>query len=517
MPVMAPPPLVPQQAAIEVILQQPAVLRVAFRDSEETVQIELHGASLLSAGQAGAALKRASTLSDALYELAQACADAGYPVTQLSYARNADVVYVQLTPLGVKTVSGPPRLAAFFNGIETEQPLSEATLERRRLLASLYADRSDMSVQPKLIADDSSGTVFDLKPDRQPRSTPIASLDFGNPGNRFVGRYFSNAELRYAFDSGDEIKAAWNHGFTDLGETRGADGYEEQNLAWSRVTRYGVFGLSARNVDYGQQLENPAPLRNNLLHYDGDIQRVQASGLYPLMARHSWRWLLDTSADYSYRRYRETSTDTLMQKQEYGSLQLGSFYVADLTAMQQPLDLSIGATVRKGLGDDRSAQDNVAADLGYLSLRPELRLNWSLGMQWRLRFDALGQYSSDVLPVEEQWVLGGADGVQAFLPGVAVGDSGAIAKLALERRTGQLGAVQFGIGVFSEYGYAKFSETTAGADAQSVSDIGVALRASLRYFEASLSAAEPIHDHGIAQSVIDDSRSRLLFKVKAMF
>ncbi|WP_428310068.1 ShlB/FhaC/HecB family hemolysin secretion/activation protein [Hydrocarboniphaga sp.] len=516
MPVIAPPPLIPQQATVELIRQQPSTVRVAFRDAEETVQIELHGAALLDAAQASAALKRAKTLSDALYELAQACADGGYPATQLTYARSGDVVYVQLTPGGVSSVSGPPRLAAFFRGIEREQPLTDATLERRQLLASLYADRSDLTVQPKLIAGD-AGTVFDLKPDRQSRSTPIASVDFGNPGNRFVGRYFSNAELRYAFDSGDEFKASWNHGFTDLGETRGADGYEEQNLVWSRVTPYGVFGLGGRNVDYGQNLENPAPLRNNLLHYDSDIQRLQASALLPLMARRDWRWLLDASADYSHRRYRETTTDSLMQNQEYGSLQLASFYVADATLLLQPLDISVGASLRKGLGDDRSGDQQVAADLGYLSLRPELRLNWNLGMQWRLRFDALGQYSRDILPVEEQWVLGGADGVQAFLPGVAVGDSGAIAKLALERNSGQLGALRLRIGVFSEYGYAKFSDAGAAVDAQSVADIGIALRASLRHVEASVSAAEPVHDSGIPQSVVDDARSRLLFRLKAMF
>jgi hemolysin activation/secretion protein len=275
--------------------------------------------------------------------------------------------------------------------------------------------------------------------------------------------------------------------------------------------------VSGRNVDYGQKLDNPAPLLNNLLDYDGDIQRVQASSLIPLMASSNSRWLLDTSADYTHRRYRETTTDTLLQSQEYASLQLASFYVTDFQALQKPLDLSVGITLRKGLGSNHSDEATVASDLGYLSVRPELRAKWRLAPQWQLRVDALGQYSGNTLPEEEQWVLGGLDGVQAYLPGVAVGDSGAMFKLNLEKIDWQIGAVEVRPGVFGEYGYADFHHAVAGVDQQSLADIGVALTAKLHFFEASISAAEPLYDHGIDQSVIDDSRSRFLFRLKAGF
>lgn len=515
MPVLAPPPLTPAPGPIEIIRQQPSVLRLTFQNQQRTVQIEVSGASILSADVAKAAIRRAASLSDAVYELAKACADAGYPVAQLIYARSGDTVYVQVELHGLSEVRGPRSLTRFFDGLD-EQPLTENSLERRRLLASIYADSTGLAVQPTLIADD-AGYVLDFKPNDVAPRWPGVDLSFGNPGNRFVGRYFGSLSAQYGFESGIALRGSWLHGFPELDRDGDAGDYDEQNLALNHVSPLGVFGISARNVDYQQAVQDPRP-RRPAQHFKGDTRQIEASLAAPLKAAAHWRWLGGVGLIHTQRQVDNTSTDSRVQDQQYTSLQASTAYKSEfLSFTRYPTELSAGITLRFGLGDDRRDDEQVAANLNYRLVRPELSARLALNPIWQLAFRVNAQFTDDTVPVEEQWVLGGTDNIQAWLPGVSVGDSGVLLRLEAQRRGWQLGPVQIRPTVFSEYAVSALNDDGAGSERQRLADVGVGLAAQLSGVMASLTTAQPIHDHGFDKPEPEDSRARLLFSVKARF
>jgi len=516
MPMMAPPPLTPILGTAPALSEHAALMRLPFQTGDDDrVVIVVSGAAVLSERAAQAALKRAKTLSDAIYELAQGCHDAGYPAAQLLYARSGDTVYVQVELHGVAGTQGPTEITRYFDDIDREQPLTMGTLERRRLLASFYTSRANLDVQPKLI-EQNGQYQLDFKPSKHERDEPIAEVEFGNPGNRFVGRYFVDTTLRYSWASGDEVLGDWNHGLTGLGGSEGADSFNEENLAWSRATTYGVFGLSGRNLDYRQHADDAATgIRMN---YKGEVQRAQTYASLPVLAGLHWRWLADARIDYTDRQYRETTTHTQLLAQQYESLQLAAFYFSELSVLGRPLDLSAGFTVRKGLRSD-DHDPLVMADLGYTLIRPEFRALLTPTAAWRLRLEATLQWTGDALPGEEQWNLGGFDNVQAYLPGVAAGDSGGILRLQGEYRPWQIGPLSVNPVLFTDYAYARLESPSDADDGgtQSIAEVGAGLMAKLRRYEARMSIAEPLGDKGIATRTLRDSRANLLFSLKAAF
>src|SRR3546814_15428450 len=68
-------------------------------------------------------------------------------------------------------------------------------------------------------------------------------VDFGNPGNRFVGRHFLDVDLHHSDDSGDQFKLLWHTALTGISDGR-TDDYNEETLSWARVTTSGVWGPS---------------------------------------------------------------------------------------------------------------------------------------------------------------------------------------------------------------------------------------------------------------------------------
>src|SRR5690606_4673206 len=94
-------------------------------------------------------------------------------------------------------------------------------------------------------------------------------------------------------------------------------------------------------------------------------------------------------------------------------------------------DLEAGLGLRKGLGNEVTDE---GADLAYLTWRPSLRAEVAWAERLSAGVAAVGQFSQDTVPEQSQWVLGGVDALHAWLPGVAVGDSGALVLLQVGYR-----------------------------------------------------------------------------------
>src|SRR3546814_15154805 len=128
----------------------------------------------------------------------------------------------------------------------------------------------------------------------------------------------------------------------------------------------------------------------------------------------------------------------------------------------------------------------------------------------------ISDWSSDVCS-SDLWVLGGIDNVAAYLPGVAVGDTGAYGALDLLYHGWQLAGVRFSPRVFVEYGLSRYEQQSDAATrgTSMMSDVGGELQASWRFLETSLALAAPIPQRRVSSSLPDDSEAHLLFMVTA--
>lgn len=514
MAVLAPPPLVPEQASAETLRAAgPEVAAVSYRE----YRVQVFGADVLSADAIAAAMQPAQSLSDAVLALAQAYRDAGYPAALLQYARVDQTLFVHVQLHDLSAVRAPEPLEAYFDDLPGPGPLKTGALERRRALASLHADRAGLEAQGKL-EKQPQGYVLDFKPHSGPDPTSLA-LEFGNPGNRFSGRYFLDLDIRHARPSGDEFTVTWARGLTGLDNGNGTDSFNEENLGWSRVTPLGLFALRGRYVAYSQNLQGSDGAADPTA-YNGSTRELELGWSYPLLADFQSRSTLAAQLDYTQKEFGEALSDVEVQSQEYASAQLGAFHTRRLFWRGRELFADAGMVLRKGLNESRVSDPLVAADLGYFLVRPELHLEWSVRRAWKLSLDALGQLTADSLPEEEQWVLGGLENGEAYIPGVAVGDSGALARLMLGRDPENPGRFGFKPAVYLEYGYADMEIAQGGfpAGRQSLTDIGFEVGAQVySWLSAKVSMAHSLAESGVDAARLDESEADFFFSLKASF
>ena len=533
MAVTLPPVIPPQQAGVEQ-LQRQATESAAF--NFQSYRVHVLGAAVLDGDTLASATQQAATLSDVVRKLAALYYEAGYPAAQLRYGLAGSDLYVLASPGKLASVEGPQALEPYFEDLIGLDPLTDSAFERRRVLATVHADRAGLQVEP-VFRPDPSGDAYTMTLEPVPDAPDPTrfKVEVGNPGNRFVGRHFLDLDLRHGLASGDEFNAIWRTGLKGLNDDEAADRYDEEMLSWSRVTRYGIFGLSGRNVDYRIDLrtESDRPLSRllrNLLPFlppntveqpiKGDIRQAEAAWAYPLAADFHSRWSVNAKIDYTHKELELRSRDTRIQNQEYGSIEAGTAYGRTIELGEQRLDLDGGLSLRKGLGDDESDQAASLADLGYLLWRPQLSARLSQG-DFSTRLELYAQLTRDTVPEQSQWVLGGLGNIASYLPGVAVGDSGGLARLQFDYKL-------FGKGeryalvprAFVEYGYARNEHPQAGlpGGTPTIADAGIELLFSYSsWLDASLAYAEPFHDQDIDRRTLNDAEANVYFRAALKF
>lgn len=418
--------------------------------------VHLIGNELLDAGVAQRVTRDAASLSDVVRNISSELYRSGYPAAQVHYALDGQDLYVLTLAGEITEVTGDSRVTHYFSDLAGSSPTRDTDFERARSLAKVHAKRAGENVKPVLQPDPAQPgkSALHLKTKAgEPDPVDIRG-EFGNPGNRFVGRHFLKLDLDYGLPSGDQFSATWNAGLAGLNDRDDADDFDEQTLVWNRVTRWGLFGVSGFNEDYTLNLVDASGA--TLLQVDGDLQRVEAAWLYPIQASFRTNWTANLTVDYTDKELTPSLGGPLLQSQKYGSVEIGTSYSHTLLVSDLPLTLGGGLAVRQGLGDDKVANPIVLADLGYLLLRPQLGVELA-SQDWSASFKAVLQITDDVLPEQSQWVLGGNGTLSTFLPGIAVGDSGGLARLAFEYlNLPEWRDFQLVPTVFVEYGYTEF-------------------------------------------------------------
>lgn len=474
-------------------------------------QVHLLGTKVLDDADIAKATQGAQSLSDVVRNLAALYYDAGYPAAQMIYALAEPDLYV-LGVLGeVSAVEGDTAVTSYFTGLATGQPLRDSDLEPRRMLATMHSDRAAEQVSARFEPDPAGGGRYRMKLDQAdgtPDPTDI-KVEFGNPGNRFVGRHFLTLDGRTGFSTGDEISGGWRRALTGLNEHDDAEDFNEETLGWNRVTRLGIFGIAGANTDYTLNLGTTA--------VNGDLQTAEAAWLYPLAASFNGRWTINFKVDYTDKTLTTQVGQTLIQTQKYGSAEIGTAYSHAMSVGSLPLDLTVGLSVRKGMGDDKTDNTLTAADLGYLVFRPQAAAKLGFSNDWSTRLTLAAQITSDTLPEQSQWVMGGIGNASAYLPGIGVGDSGGLARWQIDYSgLGAIAGLKISPRLFAEYSYAKYeNDIPAGSSGTpTVADAGIELIGEWKdLLEARLTYAESIYDKDLDDTVLDEADANLYFRL----
>lgn len=508
MPLSTPPPLPPQPAALDHLagLQHPALqLRVAG------LQLHLAADIPIDEGVLARAVEGSTTLDEVLKGLVDAWVREGYPAARVLWARHESDVYVLVHPGRLAELRGAPPLRDYFSGLDDGSVLHDSALERRRALASAAAGRAGLDARTRFVPLDEDRVALLIEPPTPGPAQTYARGDFNNFGNRFSSRYLVDAVLRRSFASGDELKLAGTTGLrTEPLSGDGEGGYREGQLEWSRVTRLGVWSADGRYASFTQGIVDGT--------LDGELDTTGLSFLHTLYADARTRWNLQLRTDRTHRRTEEAGSGQRTLGEQYGSVEIDTAYVLQPDPRQQRWELQLALAARRGLG--RHDTGSSPAQLDYALLRPSAQLHYAPDGPLAYSLEVSAQFSHDILPEQQQWVLGGPDVLAAYLPGFAVGDRGAAARFTAHWRGLRTGPVEWRPAVFAEYGGARFNPGVEERPTGTVrlGDAGLQLGLQAwNWLDASLSAAHPYSESGLDNATPGSRKAFYFFKLAAHY
>lgn len=460
-------------------------------------------AACLQAEMLADATEAAETLSDVVRALARSCYAAGYPSTQILYARDGDSIFVTAAERIVGRIKLPPAYHDYFEGL-VGAALTDNALEPKRALAGAKADREGEDLQLGMALQADETVVFGAQASRGKPAGKITP-QFGNLGNRFVGRYLAALDLEQSFRGGWTTTAAARTALRGLNDEDGfgSDRYNEQQLGVSKVTRWGVFGLTGRAVQFDDIDDAAVP-------FAAIIEQGSVNWATIMSASFTHRLTATAEVERINRETELRPGDMLAFRELYTAVGVGLGYERKLGLGASDLTLSGSLGASGGLGDDDNALTD--ADLGYTLFRPELGANYALPSDWSIGLKARAQISSDVVPEQKQWVIGGTDSVHAFLPGVAAGDEGHAVNLQLTAPEFELGPVELTARLFAETAEASSNRPAGGS--VSLADAGLAV--DWRWGRAArglVAYAEAIDDDDLTEAARRAADANVLFAV----
>jgi hemolysin activation/secretion protein len=519
MSVELPPPATPQQGTVEQLQTQAGGgITVAF----QSYQLHVTAGDILDEATVQNAVALADNLSNAVRNIGAAAYLAGYPASQVTYALSGQDLYVLVVPGKISGIRASEALKPYLDGLETADPMRDSDLEGHRTLASMAADRAGINVFPVFEPDGNGGQVLDFEKNNQASDPTSIRVEFGNPGNRYASRYFGDLEIKTASVWGDEFRVFAREGIQHLDANGKPGDYHEQNLGWNRVTPWGVFGVNGRNINYNYT----APTTGGPIDLNGRIWVGEALWLYPLYSSFNSRWTVQAKVDRTSKEGKIDANSgvpaSTYQRELYTSAEASTSYGDNFRFIGHAWNFTGGVAVRKGFGDNGANVDTTAlpihGDQAYLLFRPSATLKFFWNNSIASGLEASGQFSSDSVPEQQQWVLGGVGSLTSALPGVVVGDKGYLGRFYTEVSLPITDSLKLIPKVFVERGSATYANPNAAAlqtgDAQTLTDAGAELGLKFGQFvDASMAYSKSFNDKNISPATKDASDARLYFRV----
>ncbi len=562
------PPVIPPQASTaERIEQHSASLS---QSSYEAVvagyTLRITGNRYLSVEQLDSLMSAASTPAQAINAVNQAYYQQGHLLTTVYFAQRGNTIYGHVVNGSLADIKAPAKIRSYFSGLIGDDDLLRREFDAKRVLANLQSDRSgvDYSVSYQVGADPSAYTmVFTERPKIDHDATKL-SVAANNYGNRFLGRYFGALAATHDFSSGVQLQLLYDRALTELGEVNGGDYYDGYTLRVNYPTPLGLYGLEARYIDYARYADASVTSTSDPAFSGGSCDVALLCAL-----------LGDSGGDLSVGGGETlTSTERVYLQSETLSLALtgeqvlmsDSFYRLTLTERLEYIDSTIDVRGAGNLLDEPQANVEVGlkfnrlmhlaglpskltaqafVDVGvkpdsgtfatddrdgvvfigrrtseFVVFKPRFSLQ-SAVVDWaHLTVSASGQYSDgSQLPLQQQYYLGGNNGLSAYLPGVLVGDSGHYAKVKFEGSGLPLFGLEVKPSLFIEQGWLWYEDARGDAgDTRSISDAGVALKVSYKEsLSSELVVARPLSDNNIDKRLLKAAEVDFFWRLKLNF
>lgn len=404
--------------------------RLSIRTPSHQIQVFGTG-QLLAPETVEQAMAQATDAASARAALLEAFADAGFLNVVVAADEQAGQIRLWAMAIGFAAYDGPERLEPYFDDFIGEQPLRYSDFAARRRLAQMHANRAGFEPFAiyEVVDEDLARKQMKLRVN-ETRSPWDYAVFAGNTGNRYFGRWIGGGGVSWTHPSSWRLGGTYEHAFPGLGDDPTNAHYDQLGLFSDLVRPWGVARLETQYAEYDYEGQRGA----RLLPIGPDAERprfeasnlqVKLSGEHFLYMSPHWQW--SVSEALSYRRYRneDVRTDQGRRDERYSQASgaLSGRWSNDDTD-SRPM-LFMRAELRQSLDSEALGTD---AQNRYTALGAEVGAASNVLSLGRLVISAQGQHSDDPLPEAEEWLLGGMDRLNAWLPGVAVGDRGYFAR-----------------------------------------------------------------------------------------
>ncbi len=540
------PPALPPQLVASASYQDTAVSRASYIQGQiDTTEIRVVGNRYLSTEAVERIIKQSQLPSDAIIGLANEYYKAGHLLVKLRYFRVDNRITILVNQYTLSDVRGNPQAKNHFEGLIGDSDLTAAEFDRARVLADLQARRAGIDYSYSYQEQpDTKQVVLTLQAHAlkdNDATDYIAELN--NSGSRYIGRYFGLAGIKHRSAIGSEYAFSYQSAFTELGESADGDSLHQFSASADHPFRYGLYGIELAYSNYERRPPSEDSANNNCAllgllclgasantpentRLEADIIQLALRGQQIVYSSPKQRFTVSERIEY---------VNSVIEQSEDGSKLLDERYSAaaiDLkyTRATAPTrsSLSIGLNSRFGLSgggtldsydsfDQRYQEQNpnagaspdlapAARSAHFVALQPSI--SYQLPLPYDLAFSTQlkSQFANKQLPEQEQFVLGGISSLSAYLPGALIGDEGYYWKLALSQ-TWTWRDINLQPSVFIEHGGAWFNDTRSSAgNAQTISDIGVALNINF----SSVLQSQLVTAYALADDVQDQENLKRL-------
>ena len=505
------PPAVPPQLTSAEALRSSTASGMSMQIAGYDARIA--GATLVSEEEIRTALGSAADLSQAVRALSALYRLKGYLAARILYVLDGTTLLVQVNEGCIRAVEAPPRLQGYLDPLIGDCALTTVRFHQQKLLADLLTDRAGQSVSSELKFEDGANATLFLNGNPLEDHDPTQwSLNFGNPGNRFLGRYFAGGGVRHHTRRGTELTATYNRALTSMGSSPQGGKYLNAYQAGAGfVQPWGLIGTSASYVEYEQEVLG--------FDLEADVLQLEVAGQYLLPSRPEARWLASGRLLYVDSQIEEPISGLDLQDEVYPAIEAGTAYNHGTNIFSQSIALQGGLLLRQGLGDQDGSFPVSGRRGDFTLMEPNVGLTWNLKNESELRWTLNAQITSDSLPQQQQWVLGGISNMSAWLPGVLIGDQGLHTRLEYSLAPIQLREQPLSLSVFAEAGSAEFEDQPAPlSDRRSLSDAGFRLNYQIwTGLTLDAVAALPLGDSHLDDDFLEDLRSDAFFNLRQVF
>ncbi|MBB3046622.1 hypothetical protein FHR99_000858 [Litorivivens lipolytica] len=552
MPIDLPPSLPPSlENPSSVIDEQRS--RGAYIRTVGDFSVQVSGDHYLSFDELEAIFDKARTPSEAILLMNDQTRQKGHWLVEYLYARPVNgIVHVLAIQKRLGEIEGDDAITHFFSGLENTPSLKRHEFLRRQILANQYSRRTGRDYSTTYSSANAGALNIQLNEKASSkRKRWRGSLQLGNQGNRFVGRYFADTALSYTFSRGTQLQARHQRAIPEWGETGEGEDYNSNRLSISHPSRWGIYELEASHSEYTRNITTPATAGScsaalfggvclsstpgqaaSSESFDATIQTVAINAQQLISADTDHRWTLQQRLEYIDS---ELSNRSLTpQDESYTALEIGTRYEALTPVAGKALNWRISLHIDHGLSSDSgtfaTAPESPSVAIGkrtaeFTTAKPSFSVIYPITEHWEAELSAQAQLTNDQLPQQQQWVLGGTSRLHAYLPGVLVGDSGYHAKASLKRKWSINDDVTLSASVFYEAGAAGYEDVQLGnsedvdlSQYSTLQDAG--LSASIRagdHLELTAVAAAPTADSNISVDHIEAQEADFFIVLKASF